>query len=371
MKVLFPLLCAAALAAVPHPLELTREYTYDAFLRDFPRTSALSEVRGQEYTQRASIYARQLEKVLAHNEQYKAGKSSWFAAINRFSDWNDDELKTLRGYRAPATPSSGSMFQTAQDVSLPASRDWKAEGRLTPVKNQMECGSCWAFAATEGIESSASITSNRTPVALSVGQIVQCTPNKKQCGGSGGCQGANCELAFEYVGNTSGITTADEYPYTSGNGRTGQCHFDNKTEKVEVVVTGYTRAPSNDRAAVQQLLAQAGPLSIAVDASQWGMYGGGVFDGCNRADKLTIDHGVQVVAYATQDDSSVVWTVRNSWGGDWGESGFIRLADSSSCKADPDPASGTMCPPFPPSVRVCGPCGLFYDVTFPHAKFVN
>jgi C1A family cysteine protease len=149
-----------------------------------------------------------------------------------------------------------------------------------------------------------------TNLILSPEQIVQCDTY------SFGCDGGMPEWAFEYVTKAGGLETEADYPYTSGeNGVTGTCHSDKS--KFKVTVTSFTqiRGESNMAAYVQS----TGPLSVVVDANTWGSYTGGILKRCGSS----INHAVQAVGV---DTGAGYWKIRNSWGADWGENGFIRIA---------------------------------------------
>jgi len=232
------------------------------------------------------------------------------------------------------------------------------------VKDQGSCGSCWAFASTSAIEASAAINGNTSPQVLSTEQVTQCTPNPNQCGGTGGCEGATAELAYQYVGNVTGLTTNARLPYTAS---TGSCHWTATSYPPVVKVSGYFQVKENDRNGTLEAAGSLGPVTVAVYADPWFAYSSGVFAGCNRYTELPLDHAVQLVAYTTAADGTVTWTIRNSWGASWGEHGFIRLADTNACIPDKHPENGSGCRGGPSEVNVCGPCGLFYEVSFPKA----
>merc|ERR1711953_366370 len=103
---------------------------------------------------------------------------------------------------------------------VPASKDWRdVDGVVTDAKDQGGCGSCWAFSAVETLESHLAIATGEPAPVLSPQQIVDCAPNPKHCGGTGGCQGSTQPLAFNYT-MSAGITTEEDYPFMS---RTGTC----------------------------------------------------------------------------------------------------------------------------------------------------
>jgi C1A family cysteine protease len=155
---------------------------------------------------------------------------------------------------------------------------------------------------------------------LSPEQITQCDTK------SDGCQGGLSENAYNYVQKQGGIEQESDYPYTSGTGRTGKCHVD--TSKEVIAVKGYSTVKGEDSMA--SYVQSTGPLSVCVAASTWQFYTGGVVKRCGRQ----VDHCVQAVGV---DVKGGYWKVRNSWGSDWGESGYIRLAyGENMCKITND-----------------------------------
>jgi len=206
-------------------------------------------------------------------------------------------------------------------ASAPARIDWtETEGAVSPVKDQEQCGSCWAFSATEGIESGVFQTTGKTCPVLSPQQIVDCDTS------DAGCNGGDLPTAFDYVESAGGLDTEEDYPYS---GYSGSC----RSSTPVVVVTDYKYAvppcqggscSGQDEDGLKAALATHGPLSICVNAESWNGYYGGVLSGSCSGAYNTLDHCVQVVGYDTTA-STPYWKVRNSWGTSWGEGGFIRL----------------------------------------------
>lgn len=206
-------------------------------------------------------------------------------------------------------------------AAAPDSLDWSTKGATTAVKDQGNCGSCWAYSATVGIESGLYMATGKIE-KLSEQQIISCDKT------DGGCNGGDLPTAFEYVMKAGGIDTQSDYPDTSSSsGRTGKCKsFDKK-----VKVTGWKYAiPSCDSGACKNqkesdmmaALNTYGPLSVCVNAESWDNYSGGIYKKkCSGAASM-LDHCVQLVGY---DKNAGYWKVRNSWASDWGENGFIRL----------------------------------------------
>lgn len=248
--------------------------------------------------------------------------------------------------------------------AAPSKVDWRSVSPavLTEVKNQGSCGSCWAFSTIESIESAIAIKTKSPPPILSAQEIVDCTPNPDHCGGTGGCEGAICQLAFNYT-KTGGLTLEKDYRYTA---RDGKCKEANMP-KIASNVNGYVDVKQNDQAALMAAVTLT-PVSISVAAEPWQMYERGVFDGCRlRGAGTVIDHAVQVVGY---DDtaSTPFWIVRNSWGKSWGQSGYIQLKKYNGeehCGTDARPSDGDACKDGPKTEHVCGECGILYDNSYP------
>ena len=241
--------------------------------------------------------------------------------ITKFFDLSQEEF-AARYLKADVSMRTGSApvmtVSTPVDASL-GLVDWS--GKLTtPVKDQGYCGSCWAFSASEQIESDV-IRQLGVTYLLSAEQIVQCDTT------SYGCSGGWTENAYNYVKKAGGIEQESDYPYSSYQGTTGRCSVN--AGKEVIAVNGYTtiRGESNMASYVQT----TGPLSICIDANNWSSYKGGVLSACGKS----VDHCVQVVGV---DTSAGYWKVRNSWGTSWGESGYIRLAyGQNTCAITNDP----------------------------------
>jgi cathepsin L len=319
-----------------------------------------------EYKVHKQIFQHNLAKIIAHNRH---GKSTWRAAVNKFTDMTDEEASMYRGYSMGMAKSMKAKRQLARLPNirlkdLPTSVDWRTVNPpvITDVKDQGGCGSCWAFATTEEIESAVA-AAGKGLLVLSPQNVVDCTPNPQQCGGTGGCNGATAELGMGYV-RDFGISLDSAYPYTA---QTGTCQ--NATIPKSATIKDFVKLPENNYTALMIAVATQGPIAISVAAGAWNSYGGGVFI-CDST-QVDIDHAVQLVGYGTDPDSGDYWIVRNSWGAGWGENGYIRMQRHSDgdmskwCEVDPTPSDGSGCQGGPPQVTVCGSCGIWYDTSYP------
>lgn len=349
------------------------DYTWEQYQQDFDK--AYNSIT--ELSSRKGIFARNLEMVKAHNAQ---PEKTWWATVNEFTDLTNDEFRAIRTGHSPDTRNLNRVSLSAKLSDLPDSVDWRKEdprpgqttsGVVTPVKNQASCGSCWAFSATQTLESHLAIATGEEAPVLSPQQIVSCAPNPDHCGGTGGCQGSTQPLAFNYT-QTAGITLNSDYPYTSGIGITGQC----KEAKIKPVAQndGYEVLPENDYTALVTALATKGPIAISVAAGGlgWQLYGGGVYSDSGAIHPFlcdfTIDHAVQLVGYG-EDNGKMYWTVRNSWGGGWGEGGYIRVErhgeGNEPCGMDKKPQDGMACAGDTDPKKYCGLCGILSSSSYP------
>jgi len=205
----------------------------------------------------------------------------------------------------------------------PANWDWR-EHLTIKVKNQGQCGSCWAFSAVGNIEGQYELKTKKNAL-FSEQQLVDCDTVDQ------GCNGGLMDQAFTYLEN-SGVMNSADYPYT---GRGGNCQFD-KTKAV-ANVTGYKFASGEkegavDEDALKQMLYENGPFAIAINASTLQFYFGGIMDPfsflCNPKG---LNHGVLLVGYGVENNKPY-WIIKNSWGSSWGEKGFFRIiAGKGAC----------------------------------------
>jgi len=359
MKVLYVSLAFLAMASALPSLKSQFEAFEAEFGKKYDNTA--------ERLKRFAIFTQNVKEIEMHNTRKGVSHQK---TINKFADMTQKEFsETMNGYIN--APKPGTVFKSVRDVKvedLPASVDWRDKGAISDVKDQGYCGSCWAFATVESIESYMQINSGNDVEELSAQHITSCTPNELQCGGSGGCKGSIPQLGFVYT-QLFGLTADSDYPYTSGNlGITGSCDYDANSMDTKATLRGYETLPRNNYEAVMDHIANVGPLSVAVDASSWSFYGGGVFEGCDYDKNIEINHAVQMVGYGTDDKDGDYWIVRNSWGPGWGENGYIRLRRESNtqCGTDNTPLMGTACVDDGNDVQnVCGQCGVLFDVAWP------
>lgn len=259
---------------------------------------------------RIGVYYDNLEKINEHN----AKNLSWTMDVNKFADLTAEEFKAryTGGLRLPKKSLRHVAYGPFNTTANPTSVDWTTKGAVTPIKNQEQCGSCWAFSTTGSVEG-AWFLKNGTLVSLSEQQLVDCSSAE----GNQGCNGGLMDQGFQYIIDNKGITTEAAYPYTAAD---GTCQAAGKP--VAATLSGYKDVAANSEIALETAIVQQ-PVSVAVEADQsvFQFYSGGVMDStCGTA----LDHGVLAVGYGV-DAGKEYYKVKNSWGADWGEKGYIRL----------------------------------------------
>jgi len=278
----------------------------------------------QEMFTRFSTFKSNLATIEAHNEKAAAGKYSFRLGLTQFAAMTNEEYRSKvlglsRRSRSVASGAAGT-FEPQEMDPLPASVDWRAKNVVTPVKNQGQCGSCWSFSATGAMEGAHALATGNL-VSLSEQELVDCVN-----GGADTCDaGGEMHDGYLEVIAAGGIESEADYPYTATSGN--KCVSD--STKYVATFSSYLNVTSGDEAALAAAVNEKPTISIGIDASSmwFQLYMGGVYDvsGCKNAwDQL--DHGVLAVGFGHDDSSSKdFWLVKNSWGGSWGESGYIRM----------------------------------------------
>ncbi|KAG6387136.1 hypothetical protein SASPL_152321 [Salvia splendens] len=267
-----------------------------------------------EKAKRFNIFKENAEYIESFNEE---GGRTYKLAINKFADLTNDEFKNSRnGFMMPShskSPKVSSSFRYANVSAAPAGVDWRKKGAVTAIKDQGQCGCCWAFsavAATEGINQ----IKTGNLISLSEQQLVDCDTSEDE-----GCNGGLMDDAFQYIINNKGLTTEKNYPY---QGVDGTCN--SKKESSDAArITGYEDVPANSESSLLKAVANQ-PVSVAIDASgsDFQFYSSGVFTGECGTD---LDHGVTAVGYGAASNGTKYWIVKNSWGTSWGENGYILM----------------------------------------------
>jgi cathepsin L len=290
---------------------------------------ALTEVEYQaKFTDWMQLYSRSYDHDVfqAKYQTWKAnmafiedfnskGTNSFTVAMNGYGDLSVSEFnQRFKGLKMPAE------LPPAATQPIPfvgqATVDWRTKGAVTAVKNQGQCGSCWSFSTTGSVEGCHKITTN-TLVSLSEQNLMDCSWAE----GNEACDGGLMTQAMEYIIKNKGIDTETSYPYTATSSQS--CKY--KTADIGSTETSYTNVASGSETDLANKV-NLGPTSVAIDASHssFQFYKSGVYyePACSATQ---LDHGVLAVGYGT-DGTSDYWLVKNSWGTDWGMSGYINMA---------------------------------------------
>jgi len=236
-------------------------------------------------------------------------------AINKFADLSNQEFAALY-LGVNITKTYDAVIEKVQPQVQGVTVDWRTKGAVTGVKNQGQCGSCWSFSTTGSVEGAHFLAKGQL-VSLSEQDLVDCSTAE----GNEGCNGGLMDDAFEYIIKNKGIDTEASYPYRATG--PNKCQF--KAADVGATISSYHDVQSGSESDLQSSVDKT-PVSVAIDASHdsFQLYSSGVYyePACSATQ---LDHGVLAVGYGT-DGSSDYWIVKNSWGTDWGMSGYINMA---------------------------------------------
>jgi len=273
----------------------------------------------EEFSRRFENFKASLARVAARNRE----QPDAVFGLNKFSDMSVEEFRTSR-LNYVRKPRSATYQVLRADRDFAPNVDWRTKNAVTPVKDQGDCGSCWAFSATEEVESMWALK-NGTLNVFAPQQVVSCDTV------DGACDGGDTITAYAYIKSAHGLVSEKDYPYTSGNtGVRGRCHYNHGDVKAPVSGYVYATPPCDSGSCNSQKpdgvatqLSNTGPISICVAADSWQDYNSGILRSNCPHGSDDLDHCVQLVGMTDQ-----YWLIRNSWNTDWGEEGYIRVAKS-------------------------------------------
>ena len=296
---------------------------------------------------RNAIYERNKQLVDQFNKD-RPEASSFRLKLNHLADYSKSELAHINGFKqkkrvgdAPPNSPEEQAFLDAiladTSIEVPDALDWrKTPGRVSEVKDQGDCGSCWTFAATGVLEGQETVrSSKRRPASsfkhfmskgynhkinvsltlLSEENLIDCVKEEFNC------EGGHAHTALRYIKTAGGIEDEASYPYEA---RYGECRFDQT--KVAFRDNGAAILPVGDEQKLKEVVAKFGPVAVSVYATDLFLdYKGGVFFDLECPSDHS-NHGVLIVGYGTDPKDGEYWIVKNSWRKDWGEDGYIRMA---------------------------------------------
>jgi C1A family cysteine protease len=308
-------------------LALASAFTEQEYQETFTQWMSKHEKNyaSEEFFMRYEIFKSNMDFVEAHN----ALNLSYTVELNKFADLTRGEFKALYlGFKPELRLNQAKKsFEDVKVGAYPSgSLDWTQKGAVTGVKDQGQCGSCWAFSTTGSSEGAIQIAHGQL-TSLSEQELVDCGGSY----GNLGCNGGLMDRAFKYM-EANGLCTEAAYPY---KGVGGTCQKNSCTASAYTKLSGYKDVTPNENSLGASV--DIGPVSVAIEADQAGfqMYKGGVFTGtCGQ----NLDHGVLAVGYGT-DSGQNYWKVKNSWGTSWGEQGYIRMIrDKDECGIANEPS---------------------------------
>nr|GEV05841.1 peptidase C1A [Tanacetum cinerariifolium] len=267
-------------------------------------------------TERFNVFKTNVFHVHKTNKQNKPYKLE----LNRFANLTSTEflntyanskISHYQALRGP--PNCNKSSSTYGDVkSLPISIDWREKNAVTSVKSQGACGSCWAFSAVAAVEGINAIRTGKL-LTLSEQQLVDCDIAFNK-----GCDGGLMEPAFKFIKEHGGLASDESYPYV---GKREVC-CSKKFGKHSVTLDGQEYLDGKEESLMKAVANQ--PISCAMDATgDFGLYKSGVYTG--QCGHTNIGHGVAIVGYGETPEGVKYWIIKNSWGAEWGEKGYMLL----------------------------------------------
>lgn len=293
----------------------------DVQFRYFKEKYAKSYGNQVEEAKRFIIFKENLRSIEEHNALYKEGKTTWQKGITKFTDWTDEEYKSMLALQKPNLRriTRAEKVEIPTGLTVPESIDWRERGEVNPVKDQGACAASWAFSLTGSIEA-AYFRKTGKLVDLSEQQLLDCSSEV----GNRGCKGGYLRETLPYV-EWHGLESEDSYPYIGDN---QQCQYNESAVVTKIDSFKYFLY---NQYALEQIIGNIGPASASINGDYIKDYKSGIFD--TDCIYTTSNLAVLIVGYGSENGTNY-WIVRNCYGSDWGEDGYfrvIRKANFASC----------------------------------------
>jgi KDEL-tailed cysteine endopeptidase len=274
----------------------------------------------EELEVRFAVFRKNFIEIMKHNADFR---QNFTMGVNQFTDLTPEEFKlNVIGQGVKQNLGSfGCKPFSSTATGAPVSIDWRTKGIVNPVRDQGQCGSCWAFATTANAESAWAQSTGKL-LDFSEEYLVDCAQGVGYY--NMGCNGGNPDSAFKYM-IANGQCAESSYPYVAGTTKTaGSCHSCSSVAKFSAC---YDVTP-NDQVALKGAVAKQ-PVAIAIEADTryFQSYSGGILTSTSCGQNL--DHAVIAIGFG-EENGIKYWTVRNSWGTSWGEQGYVRILRSDS-----------------------------------------
>ena len=299
-------------------------HEFEQYRKDYNRT--YKDV--YEHWYRYYIFEENYYHIINHNSE----QTGYTLGVNNFTDRMPNEMpKGYKGYPHFRNPHNYHFYRIGLNKLNYNQIDWRADGQVTNVKNQGQCGSCWAFSAVATIEG-AHMRNTSNLVSLSEQDIVDCVPDCYGCGGGwpfmaieyimdGTVIDPNTNQSHHDKNFTHGVDKEVSYPYTAMD---GTCNF--TTSNVGSLVRNLTLIPHNSTSALIDAVLRVGPISVAINAGgDFMSYSSGIYNPPD-CDPTQLDHAVTVVGYGINERGEKYFIVKNSWGPSWGMDGYIYMS---------------------------------------------
>ncbi|CAL7951169.1 unnamed protein product [Xylocopa violacea] len=302
--------------------EIKDETLFENFIKDFNKSYSSAK----EKQDRFKIFKQNL-RTIEELRTFERGTADY--GVTMFADLTPKEFKAhYLGFRPDLKQENDIPSAQAEipNIPLPPKFDWRDHGVVTPVKNQGQCGSCWAFSVTGNVEGQYAIKHGKL-LSLSEQELVDCDSLDE------GCNGGYMSNAYKAIERLGGLELESDYPYDAENEK---CHFNRDEALVQVVSS--VNITSNETEMAQWLV-KNGPISIAINANAMQFYIGGVSHPLHfLCSPNSLDHGVLIVGYGTS--KLPYWIIKNSWGPRWGERGYYRVyRGDGTCGVNTQPTS--------------------------------
>lgn len=303
-----------------------------------------SRANSEEFEHRLAVFADNVARVEAYNAQHRGGgEATMVLRVNAFADLTHAEFVQRHlswrssgvaadSLRAARLRGRSASRHGPANLRLPSFVNWTAQGVVSPVRDQLFCGSCWSFAAVQAIESAAVIFRSSPLYSLSAQQLVDC------CRRCDGCAGGAVEDAFDCAIASDGVDTEAQYPYQVATYNVSKPSYapfacrQRRPTAVRVQSWDYA-SDEGDELGLQKTVAVQ-PQACAIDASadEFQYYAGGIYSVSGRCGTRTeeLNHAMLIVGYGTLGDGQDYWLIKNTWGPDWGLQGYMLMPRNRS-----------------------------------------